>query len=860
MNIILQEFIKDTLTSQKSSSVRFFLHKSRYRTWKYSFGTIYDYSCRFSALLCNSGIKSGDMAILKGASRPEWIIAFIGCIFSGVIIVPLDVKSFAGFDIKVINKVKARAIICDNYDTIKDLNAPGGIGTIFLDDIFETLDRIKPSGHESKKDSFCTGNHSPEKIAEIVFTSGTITEPKGVEITCGNIEASLKSVIPVMAKYSAVFKMMIRPKILSMVPLSHMYGQLIGIFTPMFLNSSVIFTDDLSPKNIMKTIRDEKIWILGVLPKMLEMIKDYIVRKYGLDTPGFAKLYDDAKKKKWQLRLLRFIGLHFAIGPRFVAIMVGGAVLDRKLDEFFRCLAYAIFQGYGLTETSPLITISDPVGSVAGSIGKLLPGQEIKIVNGEIFIKGPNVSPGYYKDKERTQKAFANGWFRTGDYVKEDADGNFFFRGRRDGVIVKKDGLNVFPEDIENVLKSDTRVRDCAVIGTKEDGNESITAVLILKVPGSKDAGSIIESANKKLGAYQKIDRVFIWDDEDFPRTSTMKIMRSTVRDKIEAEIQKKGQILQGVSLPGQKPQKSLLSLLDKLKGKKIKPGSKLEDDLGLDSLEIMELSAEIEEKFDVEIDSSFITKDTTAEELESIIKSPPAEIKEMPFFTFPYWKIAVLARTLFQYFMMPFIFAIFRLKVIGPENLKHINGPVVFAANHSSNLDAFAVLFSLPLKLRKKVTALMSIEHHFQNFFYSRGNILRRAVEAAGFYLLVNLAVNACPLSRTHGYSQVLKNTGKLIDRGWSIMIFPEGGVTADGKMKNFEPGVGIIANDMKIPVVPVKIEGIYNLARNGILPWGHRPKWPMVKVTFGKPILFKNKNYYDIANTIEDIIKNQL
>jgi long-chain acyl-CoA synthetase len=158
---------------------------------------------------------------------------------------------------------------------------------------------------------------------------------------------------------------------------------------------------------------------------------------------------------------------------------------------------------------------------------------------------------------------------------------------------------------------------------------------------------------------------------------------------------------------------------------------------------------------------------------------------------------------------------------------------------------------------VRVKVTALMSIEYHFRNFFYRKGSWLRRIIEAIGFYMLVNLAINACPLSRTHGFKQVLKNVGKLIDKGWSILIFPEGEVTTDGKIKKFESGIGIIAADMKVPIIPVKIEGLYNILHDGILPLGHKPRWPKIAVTFGKPVLFRNRSYNEVANELEDIIK---
>ena len=876
MKIILSDFIRDSLTSKKNSSNRFFLQKNKYRVWKYSFSSIYDYSCRFAAYLLSRGIVSGDRVILKGINRPEWVISFIGSLLYECIIVPLDVKSDEAFDLKVAGKVSAKAVICDNEESAGYFKK-AGLKIIFLDYLTDLLDSQgrSPDFYNGQGKDFLDDRTfaellfnkkiDPDSLAEIVFTSGTTSEPKGVKITFGNVQSSLELIIPVMQKYSKIFNMMHNPRILTLVPLSHMYGQLIGIFTPLMINASVMFTNNFSPRHILKTVKEEKIWILGTLPKMLEMIKNHIVEKYGLDKPAFLNLYRKMQTKRWQLRFLRFSGLHYKIGLRFVALMVGGAVLDKSLDEFFRCIAYAIFQGYGLTETTPIVTLSDPVGSVAGSIGKILPGQQVKIIDGEIYVKGPNVSTGYYDDKERTGSAFLDGWFKTGDLVEVDKDGNMFFKGRKDDVIVRQDGLNIFPEDIEAVIKADKRVKDSAVLGIKSEGKDLIIAVLLLKDLDKKHAYRIIEEANKKLNVYQKIDKYFIWKEEDFPRTPTLKVKKNILEKSVIDDLGRyPGKRAGGIGDSGKTATmhtaEKIISGFHKLKGRRLKPGDKLENDVGLDSLELIELSSEIETKYNLELNDSVITKDTTIEELENILINPPKESKKMPFYNFPYWMAARILRTSFQYLLLPFMFILFRLKVRGRENLKNLKGPVVFTANHSSNLDTFAVLYSMPLKFRQRVTALMSIEHHFRNFFYRKGNIFRRAAEAAGFYLLVNLAVNACPLSRTHGFRQALENTGKLIDKGWSILIFPEGGVTTDGEIKNFESGVGIIAEDMRIPVIPVKICGLYNLMRNGILPWGHMPKWPLVTVTFGKPLLLKNKNYHEIAITLEDIIRNQL
>ena len=836
----LLSFIEDNLNTGK----RFYYYKYKYRVWKWSFKEIYRQATKFASLLSKSGISKNDKVLLKGTNRPEWVIAFIGCLIRGVVVVPLDAKSGVDFDLKVQVKVNAKALITDN--SASEFKSNFNIRAIYFDDIGDILSGLPSYDYQANVNNF-------NDLAEIVFTSGTTSDPKGVMITYGNIVSILNAVIPVMNKYIKIFNLMINPKILSLVPLSHMYGQLIGIFTPLMIGSSIIFTDNLSPQNILKVIKEEKIWILGLLPKLMEILKDYITAKFNLNSEKFRSLYQKTKPRRWQIRLWTFRRIHFNIGWRLVTLMVGGAALDSSVEEFWRCLAYSIFQGYGLTETSPLITLADPTSSVAGSIGKALSGQEVRLIENEIYVRGPNVSQGYFGDKSKTNQVFSDGWFKTGDLAEIDNNGNIFFRGRKDDVIVRPDGINVFPEDIETVLKSIESVKDCTVIGVKRERYDEIYAILILKENIKHSAEEVVRIANSRLNIYQKIDNYFIWEKEDFPRTPTMKIKKSEIVKFIN-ENQKK--IKKSKFRTAPKIYEIINSFHKLRKGLRLQ--DKLESDLGLDSLDLIQITTLIEEKYNIEIDDSLIASDTTIKDLENLINLPPKETKKIPFYSFPYWFIVRIIRTAFQYFLYPFISILYRLKVHGRENLKNLNGPVVFAANHSSNLDTFVLLYSMPLSVRVKVTALMSIEYHFQNFFYRKGSWFRRIIEAIGFYLLVNLAINACPLSRTHGFKQVLENVGKLIDKGWSIIIFPEGGVTTDGKIKKFESGIGIIAEDMKVPIIPVKIEGLYNILHDGILPLGHKPRWPEVKVTFGKPVLFKNKSYNEVTAELEDIIKN--
>lgn len=827
------------------SKDKYFYHRGKYRTVSWSFAKVYDYAKRFASLLHQFKVKKGDKVIIKGQNRPEWVVAYLGCLLQGAVVVPLDINSSTDFEKKVQEKIKAKVKVHPSSEK----KFPGLI-SIIIEDIEERLSSIPPL--ESPDMSV-----SSDDLAQIVFTSGTTAVPKGVMITYSNIESNLKSVKLVMERWRKFFRLMWNLKILSVVPLSHMYGQLIGIYIPMMICGSVVFMSSISPRDIVKAVKEERIWILGTLPKVLELLRDYIVKNLDLGNRKFERKYNIFKKIKWPLRFLAFLNIHLKIGWRLVAMIVGGAAFDRNIDEFWRCIAYTIFQGYGLTETAPLITLADPAQTGAGSIGKVLDGQKIRLVDSEIYVRGNNVSPGYYENPQLTEEAFSKGWFKTGDLAEIGEDGNLYFKGRKDTVVVRADGINIYPEDIESVLKANSLVKDCVVLGLGYGSNLEIHAVLMLEDKYSGSPENIIKEANRKLNVYQHINSCSIWDGDDFPRTSTEKIKRDEVAKAVSSGRTKK-------KARGPKPYRKSQEILEviknfhKIKSKSIRKEARLEKDLGLDSLDLVQLAGAIEEKYDIEVDDSQIFAGTTVGDLETLIKSSRKASQKIPFYSLPFRAPVRFIRVIFQYILYPFMSVIYRLKVEGRENLKNLKGPVVFAANHTSHLDTFVVLYSLPLKLRKRVATLMSIEHHFNHFFYQSGPWWRRAVEAMGFYLLVNLFINVFPLSRTHGFKQIMENIGRMLSRGWSMLIYPEGGVTTDGGIKEFEPGVGVIASDMEASVVPVRIKGLFNILRNGILPWKHMPRWPLVTVSFGKLERFKDKDYRKIAGIIEKAVRS--
>jgi len=341
-----------------------------------------------------------------------------------------------------------------------------------------------------------------------------------------------------------------------------------------------------------------------------------------------------------------------------------------------------------------------------------------------------------------------------------------------------------------------------------------------------------------------------------------MDIKKKEILEVIEKSSEKEEADIGKAAMKDYKEKKDIYQIISNIKktaGKRDGETS-LEKDLGLDSLDIISLSTEIEKNYGIDASQLDLTSDTKIRDIEEKIKNPPKKSGALPFYNFPYNWFFVGLRTIFQFLIFPFVRILYRTRVKGKSSLKKFDKPTVFISNHVSIMDTLVIIYSLPLKIRARLTVVMSIGHHFSRFFLQKGNILRRLVEGTGFYLFLSLFINVIPLSRQAGVDQVFKNIGMAIDRGWNVLIFPEGSVTRDGKIQKFEPGIGVICKDMKAPVIPIRIDGLFNILRNGLLPMGHMPRVPLVKIKIGKQAYYKEGDYREIAGKLYKIMTEEM
>src|ERR1051326_3708338 len=362
-----------------------YVQPTGYRTVRRTYRQIARDVFRFARELESRGINKSDRILLWGSNSSEWISVFLGSALRGVVVVPVDDASTPDFALRVHQQVDAKLLVCSRS------HAQPSVASLLLEDLPELLSR-----HSS--DRYLPEDLTPDDPLEIVFTSGTTAEPKGVVISHRNVLANIAPLEAEIQKYLKYERFVHPVRFLNLLPLSHVFGQFLGIFLPQLLGGTVIFHDSLNPSDLIKTIKRERISVVVTVPRLLQSLKDKIER--DLEDAGtltaFTQIFDRAQGKHFLHRWWIFRQLRRRFACKFWAFISGGAALDRQTEEFWDRLGYAVIQGYGLTETTSLISLNHPFKLGKGSIGKVLPGREVKVADdGEILVRGGGVASGY---------------------------------------------------------------------------------------------------------------------------------------------------------------------------------------------------------------------------------------------------------------------------------------------------------------------------------------------------------------------------------------------------------------------------------------------------------------------------------
>ena len=816
------------------------IHKNRiayeikrgFRTQRFTFEEVHDLVLKTSAFLAHNGVKKDDKVAIWSSNMPEYAIFFFACWNIGAIAVPIDIRT-TDETLKIfLTKASCKV-------GFKGKFIPGTFGKLlkqsfYLEDLTELVKNFPLLSAPS--------NINTNHLAEIAFTSGTTGTPKGVVLTHANFLSNIDALteaFPFKSQYKA----------LSLLPLSHVFEQLVDFLVPFKTGIKVTYLERINRITLAKALRKNKITSVALVPQALQLLMR------GIE----AEVEKENKQKTWKMlnsisenlpfwaRRIIFKPVLDKIGPSLLFFGCGSAPLNLKLVKKWENLGVSIFEGYGATETTAVLTINTPFQKKLGSVGKPLPGVSIKIddKSQEILAKGPNISSGYFQDKEKTNSAFVDGWYHTGDVGKIDNDGFVYITGRVAFRIVLPNGQKVYPEDIEKKLNAHPLVIESCIVGVKNEEGETVHAVIITKFPNK--LSKIIKDTNQKLASHEQILEYSLWQGEDFPRTPILKIDRK----KVTQVTLSNPEFVQGKSkdplTKGIQPQDKLINLISqvaKLPTTKIKETSTLATDLKLDSLQRVEILSLIEQEYIVAISETKINPQTTVGDLRKLIKVAPSSAEEIPISELIYSPKAAKLRTFLQNcFTFPIHSIFVPMSIEGKENLKNINLPAIFYFNHIGVMDGACVLRSLPSKIREKLVIAVNSDiwlDYRENF--------------------VQLLGGGFPFDKKKRIKASLELTGEFLDKGYSILLAPEGTFSKDGNLLKFKEGIGFMTVEMQVPVIPIKIDPAYR----EIFPpiggfWENIPKKRQkVWVKIGKPLTFsKTISYKEATEKIQQALE---
>lgn len=826
-----------------------------------TYGELARLAGRFAALLEDCGIGMGDRVLLWGENSAEWIAAFYGCLLRGAMAVPVDASGTADFASKIAADVKA-ALAVGDVGLLQKLQAAGTPSIAF-----ESWSTSLPA-----REAGAVPGLSHETPLQILFTSGTTGDPKGIVHTHGNVLASIGPIEQAAQRYLRYEKYVHPLRFLHTLPLSHVFGQTMGLWIPPIFMAEVHFESHLVAPRLIETIKRERISVLAAVPRVIELIKAQIENT----TPRLAERVAASKGISAWKRWWVFRDVHRTLGFKFWALISGGGALVGALEQFWNALGLVVVQGYGMTETTALITLNHPFHVASGTIGKPLPGRDVKIgPDGEVLVKGPMISTATWSKGELRQRE--DEWLATGDLAEKQATGELRFMGRKSETIVTAAGVNVHPEDLEAALEEQHEIAASAVVAVETASGPEPCAVLVVR-GGQKQAAEAVERANTRLAEFQRIQRWMLWPEPDLPRTSTGKVRRKPIAEWVAkhgtdtaADTAKRAVAPQNgdwlyalvAEISGEYPQgHDDLRLsedfhLDSLGRVQLAAGmeerltdapregvvdtAKTLGDLrriagGISRFEPAELNpAEVQTKEDAglhlentNVDAAFAPEragpvwadETDARAIsaaESRIQEVPSVKHEFRYPRWPWWRPVQWLRSAFlELVAQPFVWFLGAPRVSASVEVK-TEEPVLIICNHVTAYDGAMVEYALPGRMRRRVAAAM-LGEMLEDFRHFRDPDTRRFMlfGPAAYWLLTAL-YNVFPLPRRRGFQRSFAHAGEAMDRGYNVLVFPEGTRSEAGQLAPFRPGIGLLVKQTHAPVLPIAILGLGELKARG-------------------------------------------
>lgn len=783
--------------------------------------------------------EKGKMTLIIGENREGWIYAFFAVWHNQGIPVPVDASSTQSDILYIINDCSPSAIWVtpSKYDTVRAAVLESGKAIKIL--IIDEFEKVEAIEEEIKPYTWADGDDT----AIIIYTSGTTGSPKGVMLTYNNLFANMYGVSEEVKIFNTERRTMI------LLPLHHVLPLMGTMIVPILQGGGVAICPTMSGPDIMDTLCRGKVAIFVGVPRLWQTLYHGIKKK--IDASFVTRMLFALCKKANSRRLSRivFSSIRKKMGGKIEYCVSGGAALDREIGEGLRTLGLDVLEGYGMTETAPIIAFTRPDDIIPGCCGLPLPSVECKIINGEICCKGPNVMKGYYNRPEETRQVIdEDGFLHTGDLARFDEKGRVYITGRTKEIIVLSNGKNVQPSEIEYKLETYSEiVKEAAVV---QDG-DMLRAIIVPQesyAAGKDDKElslsvkrEVLEKYNLTVMNYKKVMSVFIYRG-DLPRTKLDKLQRYKLKDILAGGVKEEDSAEVCDDSNTSKEYLILKNYIEQEKGIKVTPLSHFETDLTFDSLDMVSLQGFVENTFGMRLQTAVLTRCANVGELAEVISSKMTriDVEETD------WKTilsadsnSVLPTSSWTY---PFISRLLKcfmthhnsLKILGAENIPS-EGPYIIAPNHQSVLDGPLTLCGV----RK--------EDISRCYFYATEDHVKGVV-AKAFAKRHNIIL----MERKTLKTSILK-LADVLKQGKVVVIYPEGSRTKNGKVAPFKKTFAILAKELNVPVIPVTIRGAYeSLPRGSRIPNSHP-----ITIEYHKPVIPSQKMSYE---EFSDTVRNEI
>lgn len=789
------------------------------RSIRYTYSELENRAHAFARLMTQRHVTKGDRVLLWAPNQPDWVAAMFGTFLAGGVLVPLDVRSSREFVERVVAQTEPVLAFAgrDQAGVLRELEVP----------VVEMETLHLPA--DGKVDPVPLGR---DDIAEIIFTSGTTGDPKGVMLSHHNIVSNVEAAL-------TMIHISRESRLLSLLPLSHMFEQTGGCHAALSAGAAIYYPSSRQPAALARVMQDWKPTIIIAVPQVLSLFMNGIERE--ATNQGRMAMLKRLRRLAAPLppraRRMLFRSVLRRFGGKIDFIASGGAALDPEVQLKWEAMGIPVVEGYGATEAAPIVSINPRNDRRLKSVGRPLPGQQVRVTDdGEVQTRGPNIFKGYWKNETATTASFDEDWYRTGDlgYIE---DGYLFLKGRKKDLIVLADGQNVYPEDIEGALCRQPGIIDAVVVGLERDGDVRVHAVLIEDQPGA--AAQAVRSANSGLDDRQQVMGFTVWPEDDFPRTHTLKVRKNLVTGYLTGLAVSAPVQLAGIADTDEL--RRVVASCSKFEGPILEEHA-LGADLGLDSLGRVELLSAIEEEIGVFVDDTEIGPQTTVSELRTMTERGERRPKTH---RFPGWPRSRPVRWLRRVLMSGVVFPLLRLgysvEVRGRGRFRDLQEPCLIISNHNMHVDHSLLLRSMPASFRQRVAVAAAASDIF-------GNRLR------GFS--ASLLGNAFPFAKEgSGVRESLEQVARMLEEGWNVLIFPEGKLTVLGPTQPFKSGTGLLAVETGVPVLPMRID----VLRPGFYEgkWLPHPR-ARVRVSIGEPLTFApGTSYADATEQLEAAVR---